>query len=147
MLSADLSNVVIEYNGSPLITMGLDAQGVWIDTTVVDAQGNYIGIIHKREFKASEERAFNPIQSDPQSILIRDLAGKPVLDLHYDNSRQLVLKGYFRYGSGHQSGLIVMDDNGLRIGGMITISNSTFSLGSGGKGISIGAGGIGIGGR
>jgi len=68
---------------------------MWVSTTLVDSKNKTVVRIIKNEFQAFPETAFNPLQPDEHSLLVRDATGATVLDLRFLNPRTIRIVGRF----------------------------------------------------
>lgn len=126
VLSASANQYVLNRQGVPLLSMGVDSGKLWISATVVDSEGRNIVRIVRNEFQAFPEGAFNPKQPDPHRLVVRDSQGAEVLNLRFLNPRRMRLTGRF-YVKGF--GIVEIDArDGLRFPGGGGIGHLTLDM-------------------
>ncbi len=118
ILSMSSDQRVFQAQGRPFLTIGSENGRIWISATIIDSQNQTVVRIIKNEFQAFPEYAFNPVQPDSHSLLVRDSTGAEVLKLRFLNSRRILIYGRFVLPG---SRTVIIDDNGIRFpegGGM-----------------------------
>jgi hypothetical protein len=106
--SRDLN--IFTYAKQPFLTVGSDNGKLWLSATVSDSQNHTVVKIIKNEFQAFPEHAFNPVQPDKHSLVVRDSIGTEVLRVRFLNPRRILIYGVF---SLPESQTVVVADNGL----------------------------------
>jgi hypothetical protein len=85
---------------------------LYISTTVLDSEGKFIVRVMNNEFQASSERAFNPMQPDEHTLVVRDSKGVEVLNVRYQNPRSIRLVGRFQL-PGEKNPVQILPAEGL----------------------------------
>ncbi len=119
ILSRSANQRVFSRQGQSFLTIGSENGRIWLSTVVSDSQNQTVVRIIKNEFQVFPERAFNPTQPDPHSLLVRDATGTEVLRVRFLNPRRILIYGRFVLPD---SRTIIVDDQGLHFpeGGGLT---------------------------
>lgn len=112
VLTRSTKQRVLISKGVPFLTIGSNNGKIWISAAITDSQNQTVVRIIKNEFQAFPERAFNPLQPDSHSLLVRDSDGAQVLRLRFLNPRRIMVYGRFALPD---SRIVVIDDDGLHI--------------------------------
>jgi hypothetical protein len=95
ILTASKNLNVFTYLDEPFLTMGIDNGKLWISAMISDSQNQTVVKIIKNEFQAFPEHAFNPVQPDSHSLVVRDSIGSEVLRVYFLNPRRILIYGKF----------------------------------------------------
>ena len=125
VLSRSANQRVLQSKGVPFLTIGSENGKVWISTTVSDSKNQTIVRVIKNEFQAFPEHAFNPLQPDSHSLLIRDSTGTEVLRIRFLNPRRILIYGRFVLPN---STIVLIDDDGLHFPGGGGLSGLTLDM-------------------
>jgi hypothetical protein len=102
MLSASPKQFLLKYeNDESVLSVGIEHRKLWLSTILIDSTGQDIVRIIKSEFQALPEGAFNPLQPDPHTLLVRDRRGNDVLHVRSVNEREMWLTGRFVLPRSH----------------------------------------------
>lgn len=121
-------NYIFSREGEPFLSMAVGENGMLITTTVLDSTNSDIVKIIDNEFKASNERAFNPKQPDEYSLVVRDSEGIEVLNIRFLNPDTMRITGRFHI-PGYSDPLLILPAEGVVFpGGKGGISNMTVDM-------------------
>lgn len=90
VLAARGENQILSKGGKPFLSIGIKNDVMKIKTTVVDHSNRHLVRIINNEFQASHENAFNPLQPDPHSLIVRDAEGNEVLNIRFIVTTQVI---------------------------------------------------------
>jgi len=127
VLAANSENHVLLYKNKPFLTIGIEANLMRIKTEVVDFQNRHIARIINNEFQISQENAFNPLQPDRHSLIVRDAKGNEVLNIRFVNKKTIRVTGRFHL-NGYPEPFLILQDDGIRWPGGGGIGHLTIDL-------------------
>jgi hypothetical protein len=127
VLAANSETHVLSKGGKPFLTIGIKNDLMKIKTKITDSQNRYIVRIIDNEFQASHENAFNPLQPDPHSLVVRDEEGNEVLNIRFVNRNCIRIVGRFVL-EGYDEPLLILPDEGISWPGGGGIAHLTFDL-------------------
>lgn len=107
------SHPLIAFKGKPLLTIKIDKHGrLLLTATVADSSNRWICRIIDNEFQISQERAFNPKLINDHTLIVRDENGVDVLNVQFQNPRQIRITGLFHV-PGYSEPIQILSDEGL----------------------------------
>ncbi len=124
---------VFTKNGRPFLKLRVVDGQLLVSASVIDSKGDRIVQIVDNEFQASQERAFNPKQPDPSTLVVRDCDGVEVLNIRYVNPRVIRIVGRFCL-PGYDAPVEILAADGIRWPGGGGLSSMTLEMAGGGKG-------------
>ncbi len=129
VLTKSISQRVLSAHGSAFLTVSIEKGKLWISTTITDFHNQTIVRVIKNEFQALPENAFNPVQPDKHTLLVRDTSGAEVLRLHFLNPRCIFIAGRFSLPNGktvvvNANGFALLPDNITMVGFTLDLTNT-----------------------
>jgi hypothetical protein len=112
VLAARAENQILSKSGRPFLSIGIKNNVMKIRTTVIDSRNRHLVRIIDNQFQVSHENAFNPLQPDPHSLIVRDAEGSEVLNIRFINERTIRIVGRFHI-EGYKEPLVILAEEGI----------------------------------
>jgi hypothetical protein len=104
---------ILSRNGTTFLEIGIDSNGNMLLTTEVrnNSNDNIVKVIDN-EFQANPSYAFNPVQPNQHSLVVRDSNGDEVLNIYFINPKVIRVTGTF-YVEGYKEPIRILPIGGV----------------------------------
>ncbi len=122
-VSTSSESYVLNYEGKPFLKIMIYNGLMRINTNVMDSTNRKLLVIIDNEFKVDKEGTFNPKQPNKHSLIVRDLEGIEVFNIHFINPKAMKITGRF-YLKELSEPIIITSNEGIVLPNNSRVSNN-----------------------